>query len=75
MEKELVKGKIGAVGEYEVAAKIEEGKLKLISEVALSGDTLVDYVVNAAAKAIPGDFELPLLEVVRAAAKKALAGA
>lgn len=59
---------IGAVGHAGVAFK--EGNL--VAEVFISGDKVVDLVINAAESAIPGDFDKPLLEVVRAAAKAAL---
>jgi len=42
------------------------------AKASLNGDKVVDLVIDAAEKAIPGDFDKPLLEVVRGAAKEGL---
>jgi len=72
MEKQLVSGELGKIGGYEIALKTEFGQIKLAAEIALHASSLVDLVIDAAEKAIPGDFDKPLLEIVRAAAKSAL---
>ena len=66
---EIVGLDIGSVGHAGVA--FTAGKLTVSAEIG--ADKIVDLVINAAESAIPGDFDKPLLEIVRAAAKTALA--
>lgn len=72
MEKQLVSGKIGAIGSYEVAVKAEGGKLKVVTETALEAGMMVDLVINAAKEAIPGHYEDAIFDGIAAAAKKTL---
>jgi hypothetical protein len=56
-----------------VMVKVGFAEGKFFASASLNSDAVVDFVVDAAEKAIPGDFDKPLLEVVRASAKAALA--
>ena len=66
---EIIGVDIGAVGHAGVA--FQGGNL--VGQVLIDGAKVVDLVIDAAEKAIPGDFDKPLLEIVRTAAKAALA--
>lgn len=57
-------------GCLDISVGLENGFLS--AKVGLNGDAVVDFVIDAAEKAIPGDFDKPLLEVVRGAAKEGL---
>lgn len=66
---ELIGKDLGGVGH----AGVSFSGGKLVVEADVDSSKIVDLVIDAAEKAIPGDFDKPLLEIVRAAAKTALA--
>lgn len=74
MEKDIVDGKIGAVGSYDVEFKSGKLQLKvgvehsgLGADVALWADA--DKVLDALAKAIPGVLDDAVIEVAKKAIK------
>ena len=74
MEKDIVEGKLGSVGEYDLEFK--EGKLKFILKAGHSGVNGVigievdsDAVLDAIAKANPSQIDDAILAVIKAALK------
>ena len=72
MEKELVQGKIGEVGKYDVAFKegklvIEVGASVAIGEAGLSVKIGAKQVLDAIKAAIPGKIDDAIIDVLEAA--------
>lgn len=83
MEKEIVQGKLGSVGEYEVAFKEKklfakagvsapEGLGTAGMFVEIPAGPVVDKLFKFAEDAIPGEIDNLILEQVKAFLKKAL---
>jgi len=68
MEKEIVGGKIGAVGEYDL--ELKDGKL--VGSVSLDASPIVDRLFALAKSKIPGEFDDLVLDKVREYLKSAV---
>ena len=83
VNKDIAEGKIGEVGAYDFELKdgnltfdlgIDAGPATVSVKAALKGDALVDFLVDKAAKLIPGDSaaEVAILGSARTLLKAAL---
>lgn len=79
---ELAGGQLGSVGKYdikfeggnlvaEVDASAGPGSLGVVAK--LEGAKVVDLVLDLVEKAIPGDVEVPIVELIRTGVKSFLA--
>jgi hypothetical protein len=71
MEKDIVDGPIGKIGAYDLEFKGGALCLKLTSEVGVSIEVSVgaDMVLDAIAKAIPGQVDDAVIQLIKGALK------